>query len=306
MKREPSSLCFLTWALRLSSDTESATWAIYHWLDFNFIVGSSLERLEADTLLYLKQMKDLKREQAIKTTSLLYQVLLNLLGRDNEDNPTEIVGEACPQADFDRSQTDAFWSAGVSCTQGILFTYFGEHTRQAEMVVELGHDYLSKAHVATPNIMVDTCLKGVSLFAVARQTGKKNYAKLAQICRSKVKRWLDGGNPNVKHYDSILDAEAMALKGKNFAAIKHYEVAILLAARNGYQHDAALASERLGEFQLSVMQDADEGSYRLREAARYWGSWGAKAKVADLEKKYGDVLQAQQPSEIYTIVSGRS
>jgi hypothetical protein len=139
---------------------------------------------------------------------------LNLLGRDNKEHSTHLYGEAVEKDDLELARTDPFWSASVTYHQGILFTYFGEHTRQADMMVELGHDYLAKALVASPNIIVDTCLKGLSCFDVARQTRRKKYARLAQICRSKIKKWLDMGNPNVMHYDSILDAEAMALKGE--------------------------------------------------------------------------------------------
>jgi hypothetical protein len=270
---------------------------------FHYIVGSSLERLEADATLYLTQMEELKRDQSIKLTRLLRQVLLNLLGRDNQDDPTRLYGEAGEKDDLELARNDPFWIAGVRLYQGILDTYFDEHTRQADILVEFGHDYLAKAHVASPNIVFDTYLKGVSCFAAARQTRKRKYARLAQICRSKIKKWLDMGNPNVMHYDSLLDAEAMALKGKRFAAIKHYEVAILLAARSGYQQDAAFASERLGEFQLSAMNDVEEGSYRLRESIKYWASWGAMGKVADLERKYPNFLRPPQPTEIFTVAT---
>ena len=40
----------------------------------------------------------------------------------------------------------------------------------------------------------------------------------------------------------------------------------MYAAPNGNQQDVALASERLGELQLSVMKDDDEVAYRLLEA----------------------------------------
>ena len=275
---------------------------MYHWLIFHFHVGSTLQGLETDVVLYVKQMEELKREPHMNVTKLFLQALVNLLGRDNKEHPTQMFGEVVDEDDYERLIDDPFWIAGANFYQGSLFTYFGEHVRHADMAVELGHDYLSKAHVASSNVPVDTYLKGISCFAAARQTGKRKYARLGQIFRSKTKKWLDMGNPNVRYYDSILDAEAMAYKGKRFAAIKHYEVAILQAARGGYQHDAALASERLGEFHVSVMGDVDEGRYRLQQAMRYWKSWGAVAKVDDLARKYPDFFVSKQPSEICTQV----
>lgn len=234
-------------------DTESAMYSMYHWLAIKYIVGSPVEKLEEDVALYLKQMNDLKRDQAIKLTKCLHQMIWNLTGKNNSNDPTHFVGQSLSVQDFNTAQDEVFWMASVYTYRGALFTYFGEHIRNADMVLELGHNFLAKAHLASPNNMVDSYLKGISCFAAARQTGKRKYAKLAKIYRSKIKKWLDLGNPNVKHYDTFLDAEALALKGKRFSAIKHYEVTILQAARSGYQQDAALASERLGEYPLLVM-----------------------------------------------------
>ena len=257
------------------------------------MVGSPLESLEADVALYLKQMIDLKREQAVKITKTLYQTVVNLRGENNDsDDPLQFFGQGLTEEELERTKTDTFWNASVMVFRGILWTYFGEHVRHAESLLIAGHGYLAKAHLASPNIMIDTYLKGISCYAAARQTGKKRrYGKLANICRSKVKAWLQVGNPNVKHYDSFLDAEALALKGNKYAAIKQYEVTILQAARSGYQHDAALASERLGEYQLTVMKDREEGAYRLREAEKYWRSWGAFAKVQHLERMYAHIFR---------------
>ena len=251
-------------------------------------------------MIYSKQMRDLNREQAAKMAKISHQAFFNLMGRDNIEEPTRFSGIVMSEVDLDNSRSDHFRDVAVALYHGLLFTYFGEHVRQADIMINNGHDYLAKAHVASPSVTLDTYLKGVSCFAVARQTGKKEYAKMGQICRGKVKRWLDMGNPNVKHYDSLLDAEFLAFKDRRFQAIKQYEVAILLAARGGYQQDAALASERLGEFQIDVMKDFDEGRYRLGEAVKYWSSWGAVAKVEHLENKYSGLLQ-RPPSEILSL-----
>jgi hypothetical protein len=262
------------------------------------LTGGSLESLEADALLYSKQMKGLKRDPAFATTRNLRQVYLNLLGRDNVDNPTNFSGESLGEADVERYLADSFLAPSVLCCQGMLFTYFGEHVHHADSAIKLGHDYLAKAHLCSPNIMWDALLKGISCFAAAKQTGKKKYLKMAQIFRSKVKNWVVQGNPNVKHYESLLDAEWAAIKGKKFDATKHYEAAILQAARGGFQHDAALATERLAElhFHSTEMHDREEAAFQVRQSIRYWGEWGAMAKVRHLEQKYADLIAQPNPT----------
>ena len=282
-------------------ETESAAFAVYHWLAIRYNIGSPLESLEADVSLYLKQMIDLKRGQAVKLLKSLHQAILILMGEHYSDDPMHFAGGAMSEDDYKMAQDDSYWMASLYTYRGTVFPYFGEHVANADTLHELGHNYLEKTHPGSPNNMVDMYLKGVSCFAAARQTRKREYAKLARICRSKIKKWLDLGNPNVKHYDTFLDAEALALKGKRFSAIKHYEVTILQAGRSGYQQDAALASERLGEYQLSVMKNSDEGVFRLREAEKYWRSWGASAKVQHLVSKYPEVFRAIPTGEIFTL-----
>jgi hypothetical protein len=119
-----------------------------------------------------------------------------------------------------------------------------------------------------------------------------------QIFRSKVKNWVVQGNPNVRHYESLLDAKWAAFKGKKFDAIKHYEAAILLAARGGVQHDAALATERLAEFYFysTEIHDQEEAAFQVCQSIRYWGEWGAIAKVRHLEQKYTDLIAPPNPN----------
>lgn len=250
------------------------------------MLGTSLETLEADSQLYLMQMKGLKREQAFSVCSYMRQVILNLLGQNNAENPAclsqdlpEKVHLRCP-----------FLVSSAIAYSGLLQTYFGDYVAYADIIIKLGHDHNQKVNIGAPFNMWDTFLKGVSCFAAARETGKVKYAKMGKIFRSKLKKWLDQGNPNVKHYKTLLDAEWMAFKGKNATAVMHYEAAILLAARGGYQHDAALATERLGDFHLTISGDLEEAAYQIGLSRKYWGEWGALAKVNHLCQKYANII----------------
>ena len=73
-----------------------------------------------------------------------------------------------------------------------------------------------------------------------------------------IKKWTEGGNPNTRHYLSLLDAEAMAWRGQLAQAANMYESSILFSARGGFQQDAALACERAGDFYLNIMKDEEE------------------------------------------------
>jgi hypothetical protein len=169
-------------------------------------------------------------------------------------------------------------------------TYFGEHEKHAALFAEIGPDYVSDALVVAPENMINTFVNGLSCFAAARDTGEKRYAKLGEGCRKRIRKWVQLGNPNVKHYDFLLDAEYHALHKKHSIALDRYHSAIVSATDGGFIQDAALASERLAEFHLKVSGDTREAHNRIRQSAGYWLAWGAGGKVRHLEAKYPDAF----------------
>ena len=69
---------------------------------------------------------------------------------------------------------------------------------------------------------------------------------------AKIKSWIERGNPNVRHYEIILEAELSAYQGRTFLVKKQYETAITIATRAGFVHDSALANEKYGEYILQI------------------------------------------------------
>jgi hypothetical protein len=71
---------------------------------------------------------------------------------------------------------------------------------------------------------------------------------------------------------------------------------VVMAARGGFVHDAALANERYGEFLLHDMSDKREALFRFEEAIKFYSDWGASKKVELLREQYSDLWQT--PTEI--------
>jgi tetratricopeptide (TPR) repeat protein len=104
-----------------------------------------------------------------------------------------------------------------------------------------------------------------------------------------------GQNVNVRHYESLLEAELAALDGRRSIALKHYDISILLAGRQGFIQDQAMAHQKLGEFHLKSanMQDAE---YHVGEAIKLYEEWGAFQKAHHIKVKHEKLLAP--PSEI--------
>lgn len=260
--------------------------------------GDSLLVMADDLTIYSKQMKDLGRLITANFSRTLLQAFLNLMGVNNVDNPTNLIGDAFSQEGHQVTDTSEplLWAA-IKVFGGILQTFFGEHQEIAEFMVKNGANCIAKIVMAQVAAVLDAYLKGVSCFAAARETGNKNYAKIGMKMRAKIKKWLKAKNPNVKRYDLIVDAEFMAYKGRNKEAIKFYQEAIVASGRGGCRQDAAFACERLGEFHLTVTKDMDEAGYRLSQAREYWYDWGAHAKVKQIDRKYSNLLSQHQQED---------
>ena len=257
----------------------------------SFLSGTPLQIVNANIQSYIFQMKDLKQEQVFSVTQLFWQVCLNLMGRNNLEDPIKLVGDAVNEERHRYLSKDSALKFTFLINRFVLLAYFGRHVESADLTAKEGVDCLSKGAPGVVHIQWETYLRGLSCFAAAQQTGKAKYKQLGQKFRRKIKSWLEQGNPNVAHYEALLDAEKLACDGKHAGAVRRYELAILLSARGGHQSDAALASERLGQFYLSMGGDEEEARYRLHEAAKYWKSWGALGKVHALEEQYPFLVQ---------------
>jgi len=273
-----------------TGDIENMSWAAVNWLQLKLYAGAPLHALKVDFDVLMSQMKAMKKHRAYTFMQPVYQAVLNLIGKDNMDDPSSLVGVALPSTMFDSCLDDPFFKPSICIHQCMLLTYFGEHVKHIRLLAGMGIDYVVQALMAAPENMINTFLNGFSCFAAAHETGEESYAELGQICRDRIKNWVDMGNPNVKHYDLFLDAEYSVLKGQRVSAVQSYKAAIGVALEGGFVQDAALACERLGELHAYGSGDLREAQCWLRRSAGYWVAWGAVGKARHLQDKYPDAF----------------
>lgn len=265
------------------------TQCIAHYVDMNFQFAKPLETVESDCKIYLKQMSEFKRETVHADTCIYFETIRNLMGRTSGD-PTVMEHEQRWLSHSDHTVLGVFYSC-----QSILYLYFGEYEKGAKLAIERGDAY-SKGVPSHWWIMVETFTRGMLLYGMARKTGKRLYKKHAKKVHKTIQSWVQKGNPNVKHYNLLLNAESAALDRKLDAAERFYRDAMVSAARQGYVNESALASERYGEFLLYERNDPEEARYRLNGALRLYEEWGAARKVVILRENHQDLWR--KPSEV--------
>ena len=287
-----------------TGDVESGIWGICFYLEFAIYGGRSLKPIEADYRVYTKQMKEFKQLKALRLSLCFWQSVLNLLGVS--ERTCELTGEAMDQDKLlkEAEETaDTHLSGQIQRIRIFLASFFGEYSLGATLALKFGEQNATE-NPGSPSVIQARFRCAVCCLAMARATNQRKYLKYGKYLTRVIKGWVEKGNPNVTHYESLLDAQLALVAKRYHVAKKHYETAALLAARNGYNHDQALINELYAEFLYTQMGDRSEAEYRMSEAVKLYDEWGAAAKVKQLRNKYEMRHSPSLPSEI--IISGFS
>ena len=138
-------------------------------------------------------MKDLHREQHYQIASIAAQVIATLLDTDVEDYTT-LAGDLVSKEDVERHCRDNVLFLGYYHTyQGFLYTLYGEHRKHIDKALTVGIGICQKYLPGVPVNVLDAFCKGLSSFAVARETKKRKYIRIAQKIHSTVGGWAKQG-----------------------------------------------------------------------------------------------------------------
>ncbi|KAL3926538.1 MAG: hypothetical protein SGBAC_013436 [Bacillariaceae sp.] len=239
---------------------------------YPYIMGKPLKSIDTECAKYVPQMEELQQNTHALAMRSCWQLALNLMGE--AENDLLLHGEALEEGQLNNKIAKTVHRFQTSD----LYLFFGKYELAAKSALDRGEEFNATLN-GNAVVMIETFHRAIALFIMARKTKSSKYSKPAHRIRKKIAGWVKSGNPNVKHYDTFLQAEHAALRGKKIQAKGKYEEAIKLAARTGHLHHAALFNERFADHLKRDLNDEEEASYRLKEAIRWYGEWGAKRKV---------------------------
>ena len=280
-------------------DVESAMWSISMYICASIVAGKALKPLAVDCITYLDQMRTLGQDYTYQQTLPFAQGVLNLLG-DAED-PLKLSGSAISTEDdymimIESSDGRIMSFLHLQIFKNMMCNFFGDFEQGAKLALERGDEYEKKN--GSPLAMLDSLHQGISLYAMARITKNKRYIKAAKKVKKQVVMWVKKGNVNVLHYIPFLEAEEAALEGKSANASQLYQKAISSAARSGFLHNAALASERYAEYLLHDLKDEERAGQYFQDSIKYYLDWGSEYKAEMLRKKYSQLWAKEIPLDI--------
>ena len=239
-----------------------------------------------DMKIYVSQMKLLGHDFHAMCTIIIWQLVVSLVGIENDVvHPSS--GKIGEDDLLNRTKDDL--PGVVQRVQVWNKVYLGQFEEAGIQALEIGgFDHVETNYIGGCFGM-DNLLLGVPLYAMARKTGHAKYKRQANRARVKVQNFVKNGCVNFVHVLSILDGEFYAMTGKAEKAKESYSRAIVEAARAGFIHNAALASERLGDY-LVELNELDQAQDRYRASMQFFSDWGALRVASRLKNKHESLM----------------
>jgi PAS domain S-box-containing protein len=271
----------------------STKFAGYHARTFcnaSFWCNQPLATLEQNARAYYNGLMQLNQAALANHCRLAWQSALNLLGFG--EHPCILSGEAVQEAellpqlisDNDVTELCVFHSYKL-----MLYFLFGEIEPAQNHTVECSR-YLTAAKglVYEPAFYFYDSLIALAALNLQSEQVSEVVQRVEQN-QTQLQQWSQYAPMNYQHKVDLVEAEKCRVLGKKAEASELYDRAISQAKANEYIQEEALANELAAKLYLDWGKQRIAREYMI---AAYYGyaRWGAKAKVADLEKCYPQLL----------------
>jgi signal transduction histidine kinase len=276
-----------------SLEVGSIKFAGYHARTFcnaAFWCNQPLITLEQNTRAYYNGLIQLNQAGLANHCRLSWQSALNLLGFGK--HPCILSGEAVQETEI-LPQLMSDNDVGELCVfhsyKLMLCFLFGEMKQAQNHTIECSR-YLTAAKglVYEPAFYFYDSLIALASVNLPTEPASEIFQRVEQN-QTQLQNWAQYAPMNYQHKVDLVEAEKCRVSGQTAPAIELYDKAIALAKANEYIQEEALANELAAKFYLNWGKQRIAGEY-MTNAYYGYSRWGAKAKIADLEKRYPQLL----------------
>ncbi len=259
---------------------------------YSYLTGKELTYLSQEMVAYGQILAQLRQELTLNWLEIDHQSVQNLLGHTTV--PWQLTGSIYPSEqrlailETNRDRTGLFH---FHLNQTVLYYLFGQNALAAQEAT-LVEQYLDGglAQFSIPLVSFYIALIHLALYPNAVAEEKESILKRVEVDQQKLQHWATLAPFNHQHRWQLIEAERCRVLGQIYEAGDFYDRAIASAKENGFIQDEALANELAAKFYLNWGKEKVAAGY-MQEAYYCYARWGAKAKVADLEQHYPQLLQ---------------
>lgn len=285
-----------------TGDLEYAGYAVIVYCCNAFYRGCELSVLVQEIAALNKSLQALKQTTPLNYNQILHQSILNLI--EPSENPYYLMGEVYNEKKMlshhlkknDRGALFALFF------QKLILSYLFENQVKIQYSVK-SEEYLDgvTATVMVPVFYFYDSLARLAICSDSSKVEQKRILKKVTANQKKMKKWAAYAPMNFQHKFYLVEAERARVLGNSKEARESYDKAIALAQQHEYINEEALAHELAGKFYLEINLPKIAQVY-VCEAYYAYQKWGAKAKLADLKKRFSQFFNFSRPDSSYSLM----
>ncbi|MEH2261903.1 trifunctional serine/threonine-protein kinase/ATP-binding protein/sensor histidine kinase [Nostoc sp.] len=274
-----------------TGDVEFACYSACNYCDVVSIIGEPLANIHQKQNYYIQLTQSLKQEVSYFVSSLWGQFVDNLMG-DGAD-PKQLVGKRFDEQqqlasiEADHNFTPLFFFHAVKTILYYLFNDYESALQSADLAAQ--YEQAGAGLFSTTQVPFYRALALLSLHPTADSAVLAQRLADVEQQQQRLTLWATHAPENFQHKADLVAAETARVLHQGATAVELYDCAITGANVNGYTHEAALSNELAAKFYLDWGKEKIAQDY-LTQSYYGYSRWGAKAKVADLEKRYPQLL----------------
>jgi len=274
-----------------TGDLEYAAYGAYNHCGLAYCAGMELESLKDEMEDYGAAIEQFKQETALNFHRIFWQSVLNWL--KPIEYPECLSGEVYNEAEMLplHKLNNDHYSICTLYINKLILAYVFEKYQQAREYAVIAEEYAPAVAGSFKFSLIYFygSLAQLTAYSSLKLSEKQALLETVATYQNKLKSWANKAPMNFLHKFYLVEAERYRILGEKLLAMENYDRAIAGAQENGYTQEEALANELAAKFYLDWGKEKLAQSYMI-EAYYCYFRWGAKAKIADLEKRYPQLL----------------
>jgi len=275
-----------------SGDLISAGYSIVQYIAYSYFSGIELAKIQEEAHKHSGALLKTKHKTSIYLCRAYLQAISNLMGESEDEcrligkyyNEDEMLGKLKSIND----RTNVF---NVYFNRMILNYLFGNYKRAEEDIYKLEEyvDGVAGTYCTTLMVFYKALILAAN-FSNLRGLGKVRVLMTINKCIDKMRKLAEYAPENNLNKLYLMEAERERIKGNYLMAGQYYDNSILLAYKNKFLQEEALANELAAKFYMSAGSEKAARKY-LEDAYECYKKWGAVSKVSQLINEYPGILQ---------------